>query len=313
MGLPAGLCYALARRRVLGRRMGEAGHTAHSFDADKYREQRRAELRRQFTEHFSPDAVRGKQVLDLGCGEGGLSFLAAEMGAAGVVGTDLSADCIGSARRELEQHRTQTPIRFDLAATGARLDYADASFDAILCFDVLEHIMDIEAIVPELRRVLRPGGTMLIWWVPWWHPYGPHIESLVPLPWAHVLFSDKALIQTCARIYDMPEFQPRIWDRDAAGNKKPNKWKQMDTLPGVNKLTMHRFEQLCRANGLDIAQRELTGFRSGKLAPLTHALLRIPRLREFFASCVTYVIERPAYETQVSGRRLGPQQTAAAQ
>jgi SAM-dependent methyltransferase len=46
------------------------------------------------------------------------------------------------------------------------LDFADASMDAILCLDVLEHVPDFRAALREFARVLRPGGALLLT-VPW--------------------------------------------------------------------------------------------------------------------------------------------------
>ncbi len=161
--------------------------------------------------------------------------------------------------------------------------------------------MDPQAALDEWWRVLRPGGRVLIWWVPWWHPYGPHIESLVPIPWCHVLFSEKTLLETCARIYEMPEFQPRVWDRDASGEKRPNKWRSLTSLPGVNKLSMRRFETMLRSKGWRVARRERHGFSSGVIAPLTRVFTRLPFLREFVTSCVVYELVKPPEGGGASG------------
>jgi mono/diheme cytochrome c family protein len=79
--------------------------------------------------------------------------------------------------------------------------------------------MSYETVIPEWKRVLRKNGRVLIVWTPWYNPYAHHLENLVPIPWAHVLFSEKTLIETCEQIYDMPEWTPPVWDIDANGNK----------------------------------------------------------------------------------------------
>ena len=68
----------------------------------------------------------------------------------------------------------------------------------------------------------------------------------------------------------MPEFKPRIWDIDANGKKKPNKWLDMKTLPEVNKLTMGDFERLAQLVGFAIQRKTPRGFGSSRLAKLTH-------------------------------------------
>lgn len=293
MGMSSELCFRLARNKVIKRQAGEAGANRATFDKASYRQWRQSELNQQFMQYFSAADVAQRDVVDFGCGEGELSFLMATLGVRSITGLEISPDRHKAALAALKEISLPLPPRFVLAQHMDRVELPDQSVDVLLCFDVLEHIMDYEAIIREWYRVLRPGGRVLIWWVPWWHPYGPHIESLVPIPWSHVFFSERALLRTCARIYDMPEFQPRVWDLDETGRKKPNKWLSMKSLPEVNKLTMGRFERLVRAAGLEIESRRLRGFGSSTLAKLSHVFLHIPYLREFFTSSVVYTLRRP--------------------
>lgn len=293
MTLATDLCFWLARNRIRKRRLGDAGYTQHSFDTGAYRQWRMQALRQQFCGFFSAQDVIGKHVVDFGCGTGELSRLAAEMGASSVTGVELARELYEQAVRLASEMPAGVRPSFILAEDETRIPLPTQSADVILCFDVLEHVMAYKEIIREWRRVLRPQGRVLIWWVPWWHPYGPHIESLVPVPWAHVFFSDRTLIETCARVYDSPDFQPRIWDLDTAGQKRPNKWRAMQVLPGVNRLTMRRFEKLCGQTGLKIESRRLVGFRSSSLARLTWFFLRVPYLREFFTATAVYVLRNP--------------------
>ena len=295
MSLAGTLCYSLAKRMVLTRRTGAAGENPATFDLATYQQWREAELRAQFTEHFRFDEVAGKDVLDFGCGGGTLSMLIARHGVKSITGVDLNPQMIAQAQDEMRHLNGATPPqvpRFVLGADPKKIEFPDNSFDVILCFDVLEHILDYREIIPEWQRILRPGGKVFIWWVPWFHPYGHHAESLLPLPWAHVFFSDKTLIEACARVYDMPEFKPRWWDLDENGRKKPNKWRSMAQLEALNKLTIREFEQLCAQTGLQIATRELVGFNSSVAAPLTRSLAHLPVTREFFCSRVIYRLQK---------------------
>lgn len=286
------LCFRLAKRRVLARRTGETGENSATFDLNAYHEWRAAELRQQFFAHFSPPELAGKDVLDFGCGSGTLSLLAAEAGAGSVIGIDLNPALIAQAREIAANHQFIAQPQFFVSGDSKRIDLPDNSVDVILCFDVLEHILDYCEIIAEWRRVLRVGGRVFIWWVPWLNPYGHHIESLVPLPWAHVVFSEQTLIATCARIYDLPEFKPRWWDLDQSGHKKPNKWRSLDRLPDLNRLRIGEFETVCRRAGLSIERREVVGFGGSRLARMTRLLTRLPVLNEFFCSRVIYRLQR---------------------
>ncbi|MGW0483557.1 class I SAM-dependent methyltransferase [Nonomuraea sp. NPDC003214] len=101
--------------------------------------------------------VSGARVLDVGCGAG---HYAAELVARGarVVGVDGSATLLGHARArvggraELLLHDLEEPLGFA----------ADASFDGALCALVYEHVRDRARLLGELRRVLRPGGWLLV-------------------------------------------------------------------------------------------------------------------------------------------------------
>lgn len=295
MGLATDICYAVSRRMVLRRDASEArraGSGRQVFDADEYRTWRAHELRQQFMEHFTEGDVRGRDVVDFGCGEGDLSFVMAGLGVKSITGIEVSEPHLSSARQRARCQNLPLTPRFQLGQRTDAVELPTASVDVLLCFDVLEHIMEYERIVAEWYRILRPQGRVLIWWVPWWHPYGPHIESLVPIPWCHVLFPERALLATCARVYDMPEFRPRVWDMDSNGRKKANKWKSMTALPEVNKLTMGRFERLCRRVGLRIRSRRQRGFGSSVPARMTHLFLKVPRLREYFTSSVVYDLEK---------------------
>lgn len=294
MNLSQTICFQLAKRQVLRRQPGAAGENPATFETSAYHDWRVAELRTQFTQHFAESELAGKDVLDFGCGSGTLSVLAAEAGARSVIGIDLNDDLIGQAQAFAETRKLKTPPRFVTAQDARTLDLPDASVDLLLCFDVLEHVLAYDAIIPEWRRVLRPGGEIFIWWVPWLHPYGHHLESLVPLPWAHVFFSERTLLNVCARVYDLPEFKPRWWDLDEHGRKKPNKWRQLGQLPDLNRLTIAQFERLCQRAGLQIARRELYGFGGSRLGRLTHGLTRLPWLREYFCSRVIYRLRKAA-------------------
>jgi len=292
MSLMSEICFRLSRRLVLARQPGDAGENPATFDAAAYHDWRVSELRGQFFAHFQPEELSGRDVLDFGCGSGTLSLLAAESGAKSVTGIDLNPTLIEQAKQLCAVRQPCAQPQFIAAANSKQIDLPDNSVDLILCFDVLEHILDYREIIGEWRRVLRTGGQVFIWWVPWLNPYGHHVESLVPIPWAHVFFSERALIGACARIYDLPEFKPRWWDLDESGKKKPNKWQNLTELPELNKLSIGEFEGLCRQSGLHITSREIVGFGRSRLARMTRALTRLPGINELFCSRAIYRLQR---------------------
>lgn len=102
----------------------------------------------------------GDRVLDLGCGEGRHSHGLHMLGGLTVVGLDLDLPSVAKARQGLAL-LGEAP---DGGATGFlsgdayRLPFADATFDAVICSEVLEHLPDVDAALAEIDRVLKPGG-----------------------------------------------------------------------------------------------------------------------------------------------------------
>ena len=98
---------------------------------------------RDVTRHFAPTA----RLLDVGCGSGWLADHFADY-----TGIDGSPDAVGRA-----QARSRNVTLGDIDRP---LPYEDASFDAVVLKDVLEHVADPVALVCEVRRVVRPGGLV---------------------------------------------------------------------------------------------------------------------------------------------------------
>ena len=102
----------------------------------------------------------GQRVLDLGCGTGALSLVAkrAEPGIE-LVGLDPDPKALARARRKVAD--AGVSIAFE-QGFGDALPFADASFDRVLSSFMFHHLesADKPAVLRELRRVLRPGGSL---------------------------------------------------------------------------------------------------------------------------------------------------------
>jgi SAM-dependent methyltransferase len=97
--------------------------------------------------------------LDAGCGDGRhLAALArSPWWPARAVGTDISERILETARRAVAPREPEL-LRANLEA----LPLEDESFDLVLCSQVIEHLLDPDAGLRELARVLRPGGTLIL-------------------------------------------------------------------------------------------------------------------------------------------------------
>jgi SAM-dependent methyltransferase len=94
----------------------------------------------------------GARILDAGCGSGRNMVELARYGS--VAGVEVSPESAGVAReREVGQ-----VVEGSIDA----MPFADGSFDLAVCLDVIEHLEDDRAALVELRRVIAPGGALLV-------------------------------------------------------------------------------------------------------------------------------------------------------
>ncbi len=100
--------------------------------------------------------VAGKDVLDIASGEGFGSHLLSEA-AASVIGVDISPEAVDHAQQKYGSPR----LRFQVGSATA-IPLPDASVDLVVSFETIEHITGHEEMLAEVKRVLRPGGALVM-------------------------------------------------------------------------------------------------------------------------------------------------------
>lgn len=100
---------------------------------------------------------KSRRVLDIGCGGGLVAEEFARLGCQ-VTGIDPSSASLEAAR--VHAARIRLDIKYRLG-TGEAIPSDDASFDIAYCCDVLEHVNDLDKVIAETARALRPGGIYL--------------------------------------------------------------------------------------------------------------------------------------------------------
>lgn len=204
--------------------------------------------------------LAGKTLLDFGCGWGGETVWLAEQGAAHVDGCDINTNSVHNAHQFLEHHTRdddQQKISVDFAVCDATsLPYEDNRFDAIFSTNVFEHVMEPVAMLSEIRRVLKPGGSFISRFGPlFYSPRGYHLCWATQVPWAHLVFGFKPVIEV--RNTKRPPYWPKNWE---------------DT--GLNKLTFNQFRDAVREAGLEAERLKRTPVRGDSnwnpIKPIAH-------------------------------------------
>ena len=107
---------------------------------------------------FALSLVAGKQVLDAACGEGfGASLLASK--AANVLACDIDSESIEHAK---QRYGSQNNLSFQQADVTQLDAIANNSFDVIISFETLEHVLEQDRMLAGFHRLLKPNGLLLI-------------------------------------------------------------------------------------------------------------------------------------------------------
>ncbi len=103
--------------------------------------------------------IRGKRLLDLGCGAGENSVYFAKQGA-NCVATDYSPGMVEVALKLAASNGVEIEGR---TANAMALDFPDNTFDLVYASNLLHHIPDPKIALKEMHRVLKPGGKACFW------------------------------------------------------------------------------------------------------------------------------------------------------
>lgn len=205
------------------------------------------------------EEVRGKDILDFGCGTGVEAVELAQV-ARSVWGLDINERLLEQARIRAASSGVADRCAFGTTPPADRVD-------VIVSLDSFEHFADPAAVLETMYEILRPGGRVVTSFGPtWYHPYGGHLFSV--FPWAHLLFSERALIR---------------WRNDI---RSDGATRFAEVEGGLNQMSISRFEKIARESLLRVVRIEAVPIRR-------LSRLHSRPLREFTTAIVRAVLERP--------------------
>jgi 2-polyprenyl-3-methyl-5-hydroxy-6-metoxy-1,4-benzoquinol methylase len=159
-----------------------------------------AEVRKFFGRFGEAPSLRGKRVLDVGCGRGNLAIHAVREGAAAVMGVDPDAARIQFAAEMLGREAAPVQSLVAFQACGIEALPAVEAYDLMFSKDAFEHIMDVPAVLSEMRRRLVPGGRAFIGFGPLYRsPFGDHHWAEADVPWGHLFLPERMLLRRIER------------------------------------------------------------------------------------------------------------------
>lgn len=220
----------------------------------------------------SAGPLAGMRILDLGAGMGGFAVAAALRGSR-VVACEYNPAYCEIVRLRAARHGLRLPV---FNAAGESLPFADASFDTVVAWDVIEHVQSPTAMLSEIARVLRPGGHCFITAInrrAWIDPHY-HIRGInwLPRPLAEMIIGARG--------------------RTKAGTA----FRDMQRLSTMHYFHYGEFVRLCKRHGFvakDLRQEQL---RRGKLRSPKQNRRAIRRvLRAFGLEGLAYRAQRRWY------------------
>jgi SAM-dependent methyltransferase len=107
------------------------------------------------------DLHAGSHVLDVACGSGGPAIFMAQTTGCHVTGIDINEGGINTGKQMAQARGVHDRVYFKHIDAGQPLPFEDASFDAIVCIDAINHLYNRAEVLGEWYRVLRPNGRFL--------------------------------------------------------------------------------------------------------------------------------------------------------
>jgi 2-polyprenyl-3-methyl-5-hydroxy-6-metoxy-1,4-benzoquinol methylase len=223
--------------------------------------------------------VRGRSVLDIGCGVGAVCLEVARRGAQRVLGVDIAADAIRYAQATLAAEDRAWPVEY-VAYAGDPAELADERFDIVISKDALTYYgtrpstPDAQTMVRRIADRLQENGLLAARAGPLWKaPYGGRIDTW--LPWAHLIFPESIVFERYRR------------DRGAGATAT-----SFEEGVGVNRMTLARLRAIMDGSGLDCLHFA-TNVSGHPAVKVMRALARVPGLEEHFTQNVLGVWRRP--------------------
>lgn len=232
----------------------------------------------------------GKEVLELGCGHGGVTCYLASLGAKRVVGIDINTDNFFHGLELAKEFGSK--LNFELLEMDCmNLTFEDGTFDVVYADNAFEHYTDPERVMQEAFRVLRPGGFLL---VPTFSSikskYGLHLKQGLKLPWANLVFSETTIVEAIQR---QAQKRPELLDWYEGLKNNPKSVRDLRKHKDLNDITHRKFLEMAECTGFEIKTFRVHATRTGRLLRRFFPSLERTVLFDILSTGAGAVLEKP--------------------
>lgn len=251
-GISEWILYHLARRWPSPMREKEVEFGARVCSDEYEAAYTRAQFNRKVKGGLGIE-VLGRTVLEIGCGHGGISCFMAAAGARRVLAIDVNEGNLAYGRafqRELEALTGgRLPLEFRVC-TASATGLPESQLDLVIADNVFEHFVDVEAVMAECVRILRPGGHMMVpIFSSIWSKYGLHLKNGLKIPWANLLFSERTIVRALQRL---ALERPELLDVYPGLSGRPTRVREVRKHKDLNDITYQEFRRIASERGFDV-------------------------------------------------------------
>lgn len=208
-------------------------------------------------------SIRGRYILDFGCGSGLQALAMGRSGARYVFGLDANQQSVTEARELAAKLGLQSQVEFGATLAGEH----GGRFDLVICQNSMEHFPDPARALEVMKSTLGAQGKIMITFgPPWYAPYGSHMHFFTKVPWVNILFGEKTVMRVRSHF------------------RQDGALSYVEVEGGLNKMSIATFEGLIRSHGMRLDWHRYDCVK--RLDWLAH----IPVLRELFINRISCVL-----------------------
>lgn len=217
-------------------------------------------------------ALKGKTVLDFGCGLGCLSIDLMNNGAQSVTGIDLEPEYIKFAKANLDQNFSIFKQNINFEKKDLLKEKIKENFDLIVTKDTFEHAENLPEILEKFETLLKKDGKAYIGFGPLYNFYnGDHGRAQLKVPWLHVLLPNDFIIKRYNK-------------------RNKNQIKKIQDL-GLSKYSLKEYQEIFKNSKFEV-EFFITNQSDHPISFFFNLLSKIKFLKEYFTYNIYCILKK---------------------